>query len=48
MIRLALLASLLLPACGDERPPAPTSEQSDQLNEAEDLLDAEADAANGA
>ena len=30
-----------LAACGDDRPPAPTAEQSDQLNEAEDLLDQE-------
>ena len=30
---------LLLTACRDGRPPAPTAEQSQQLNEAEDLLD---------
>ena len=36
---LALLLSLLLaPACRDNRPPAPTAEESDQLNEAEDML----------
>jgi len=29
---------LLLCACGDQRPPAPTAEQSDQLNETEDML----------
>jgi hypothetical protein len=29
---------LLLAACGDDRPPVPTAEQSDQLNEAEELL----------
>ena len=32
-------ATLLLCACRDERPQAPTEEQSQQLNEAEDLLD---------
>jgi hypothetical protein len=37
-----LLPLLLLTACGDDRPPAPTAEESDQLNEAEELLDAEA------
>jgi len=42
-MRCALPAlALLLAACGDERPPAPTAEQSDQLNEAEAMLDAEA------
>ena len=35
-------AMLLLAACRDERPPAPTAEQSDQLNDAENLLNAEA------
>jgi hypothetical protein len=35
-----LLLSLLLILCGcrDQSPPAPTSEQSDQLNEAESML----------
>jgi hypothetical protein len=28
----------LLAACRDQRPPAPNAEQSDQLNETEDLL----------
>jgi hypothetical protein len=42
-MRRAFLAILLLPpACGDDRPPAPTAEQSDQLNEAEELLNREA------
>jgi hypothetical protein len=27
-----------LSACGEDRPAAPSAEQSDQLNEAEDLL----------
>ena len=33
-------AALLLCVCGcrDQSPPAPTSEQSDQLNEAENML----------
>lgn len=35
-------ALLLLAACRDDRPPAPTAEQSDQLNQAENLLNAEA------
>jgi hypothetical protein len=34
---LAPLA-LMLSACSDDRPPAPTAEQADQLNEAESLL----------
>jgi hypothetical protein len=29
---------LLLAACHDSRPPAPTEHQSEQLNEAEDML----------
>jgi predicted outer membrane protein len=37
-----LVAALLLAACGEERPPAPTAEQAAQLNEAEELLDREA------
>ena len=32
------LLALMLCACRDQRPPAPTSEQSQQLNEAEDML----------
>jgi len=35
-------ALLLLAACRDDRPPAPTAAESDQLNEAENLLNAEA------
>jgi len=37
-----LFALLLLTACADDRPPAPTAEESDQLNEAEELLNREA------
>ncbi len=33
---------VLLPACQDSRPAAPTAQQSDQLNEAEDMLNATA------
>ena len=43
MMLLPALA-LLLAACRDDRPPAPTAEESDQLNEAENLLNAEAQA----
>ena len=47
-MRAALIASLmLLSACGDDRPPAPTAEQSDQLNEAEELLNQEAENQEG-
>jgi hypothetical protein len=34
----ALAALILLGACREQRPPAPTEEQSDQLNEAEAML----------
>ena len=37
-----LIALFSLAACRDDRPLAPTPEQSDQLNEAENLLNAEA------
>ena len=41
--KLCLLIGLVsLAACRDDRPPAPTAEQSDQLNDAENLLNAEA------
>jgi hypothetical protein len=33
---------MFLAACRDDRPPAPTAEQSDQLNEAENLLNEQA------
>jgi hypothetical protein len=35
---LLLCILLLLAACRDESPPQPSAEQSDQLNEAEDML----------
>ncbi len=38
----ALMALLLLSACTDESPPAPTAEEAAQLNEAEELLNDEA------
>ncbi len=37
-----LLSALLVVGCGDERPPAPTAEESEQLNEVEELLNEEA------
>jgi len=40
---LIALACLLLGACHKDAPPAPTAEQSAQLNDAEDMLN---DAAN--
>ena len=41
-----LSAALLLAACGDDRAAQPTAEQADQLNEAEELLDREAEVEN--
>ena len=38
MQKLFACAFLLLTACQDDRPPAPTSEESAQLNQAEDML----------
>jgi|tagenome__1003787_1003787.scaffolds.fasta_scaffold19899849_2 hypothetical protein len=37
-MRVTLILLLLLSACGKEQPAAPTSEQSAQLNDAEDML----------
>lgn len=34
----ALTFALLLAACGDDRPPAPTAEESARLDEAEAML----------
>ncbi len=35
---LTLILALLLAACGDQGPPAPTSEQTIQLDDAEAML----------
>ena len=38
-VRLLIILLALLPvACREQRPPAPTAEQSAQLNDAEDML----------
>jgi len=42
MRQLLVVVPLLLSACHRDAPPAPTAEQSAQLNEAEDMLNAEA------
>jgi len=36
--RVIFLYLLLTAACRDQRPPAPTAEQADQLNDAEAML----------
>ena len=38
MRALALLLLLSLAACGDQRPPAPTAEESARLDEADAML----------
>lgn len=41
-MRAAILSVfLILTACSDDRPPVPTAEESEQLNEVEELLDEE-------
>lgn len=35
---VALLVFAALPACNKDEPPAPTSEQTERLDEAEDML----------
>ena len=42
MVLICLTSALWLPGCREQRPPAPNQEQSAQLNEAENLLNAEA------
>jgi hypothetical protein len=42
MRKVLLILVLLAAGCRDERPPQPTAEQSAQLNEAENMLNAEA------
>ena len=42
MTRWVLIFALLVAACHRDEPPAPSAEQSAQLNEAEDMLNAEA------
>ena len=39
MKAIVLFATVILCACRDQRPPAPSAEQSQQLNEAENMLD---------
>jgi len=36
--KLVVCLALCLMACRDQRPPAPSAEQNQQLNEAEDML----------
>ena len=38
MKRLPILALVMLAACNKDRPPAPTTQESAELNEAEDML----------
>jgi hypothetical protein len=38
---------LLLATCSDDRPPAPTADEAEQLNEVEDLLNQEAENQEG-
>ena len=39
MTKYFLVSALLLASCHEERPPAPTTKQAQQLNEAADMLD---------
>jgi hypothetical protein len=38
-VKQLIICVLLLAACRDQAPPAPTAEQSQQLNEAANMLD---------
>jgi len=38
MKRVAIMLGLLIAACNKDEPPAPSAEQTAQLNEAEDML----------
>ena len=43
-MRIPLIAlAFTLAGCGEQRPPAPSAEQNDQLNEAEEMLNEEGD-----
>jgi hypothetical protein len=42
MKNVILASSLVLAGCGEQRPPAPTAQQNEQLDEAEIMLDEEA------
>ena len=42
MKRWLMLIALTIAACGEQRPPAPTAEENRQLDEAEGMLNAEA------
>ena len=44
---VAIALVLFLAGCREQRPPAPTPEQNDQLNEAEEMLDEEAGEESG-
>jgi hypothetical protein len=37
--KILVCVLLVVTACRDQRPPAPTAEQSQQLNDAENMLD---------
>ena len=39
---VAIVLTLCLAACGEQRPPTPTAEQNEQLNEVEEMLNEEA------